>query len=117
MPNTSKSSIITDPSAPPEWIKPHPGEMLREEYLAPLTMSASELARQLGVPANRVTAILNGDRSVSADTAWRLARFWNTSPDYWMNLQKTHDLSKAWIENGSQIERDVTPRNQENEAA
>jgi addiction module HigA family antidote len=117
MPNTSQSSITIDPLAPPEWIKPHPGEFLREDYLAPLAMSASELARHLGVPANRVTAILNGNRSISADTAWRLARFWNTSADYWMNLQKAHDLSKAWIENGARIEREVTPRKQEDEAA
>ncbi len=110
MPITSKSSIIIDPTDLPLWVKPHPGDHLRDDYLAPLQMSAAALARALGVPTNRITAILNGARGISADTAWRLARFWGTTPQFWMNLQQSHDLSKAWIEDGSRIMRDVAPR-------
>src|SRR5215472_18062207 len=72
----------------------HPGEHLAEE-LKELSMSAAELARQLGVPTNRVTAILNGRRSISGDTALRLAHFFGTSPAFWMNLQTTYDLRIA----------------------
>jgi addiction module HigA family antidote len=110
MPSKSRSSITIDPFAPSEWIKPHPGEILREEYLEPLRMSASELARHLGVPANRITAILNEQRSVTADTAWRLARYWGTTAHYWMNMQQAHDLSKAWVESGARIAKEVSPR-------
>ncbi len=117
MPAESKSLIITDPYAKPECVRPHPGEHLREDYLAPLDMSASELARQLGVPTNRITAILNEQRGITADTAWRLARFWQTTAGYWMGLQEGYDLSKAWMENGDRITREVTPRKQEDEAA
>ncbi|MFA6219303.1 MAG: HigA family addiction module antitoxin [Erythrobacter sp.] len=109
--------ITTDPFALPQCVRPHPGEHLREDYLVPLGMSASELARQLKVPANRITAILNEQRSITADSAWRLARFWGTTADFWMNLQKSHDLSKAWLENGKKIEREVNPRRREDEAA
>ena len=110
MPATSKSSITIDPAAPPEWVKPHPGEHLREDYLAPLNMSAAALARSLGVPTNRVTEILNGERGISADSAWRLARFWGTTPQFWLNLQQSHDLSKTWIEHGNRIAIEVSPR-------
>lgn len=72
----------------------HPGEHLKEE-LATLGISASELARQLEVPANRITGILNGERSLTADTALRLAHWFGTSADFWLNLQKTYDLRIA----------------------
>jgi addiction module HigA family antidote len=72
----------------------HPGEHLAEE-LNELGMSASELARKLNVPANRVTAILNGQRSISADTALRLAHFFGTSANFWLNLQVLYDLRIA----------------------
>jgi antitoxin HigA-1 len=73
----------------------HPGEVLREEYLAPLGMSARALAKALGVPANRVTEIMRGERDVSADTALRLGRYFGTDPRFWLNLQAAHDLSVA----------------------
>jgi antitoxin HigA-1 len=106
----SKPSITIDPFASPEAVRLHPGEILREEYLAPLDMSASELARRLGVPPNRITAILNEQRGISADTAWRLARYWGTTAHYWMNMQQAYDLSEAWIANSKRIEREVSPR-------
>jgi antitoxin HigA-1 len=72
----------------------HPGEHLAEE-LNELGMSASELARKLDVPPNRITAILNRQRSITADTALRLAKFFGTSPNFWLNLQILYDLRIA----------------------
>ncbi|MGZ9810602.1 HigA family addiction module antitoxin [Pseudoroseicyclus sp. H15] len=73
----------------------HPGEVLAEEFLAPLKMSAAALARQLGVPANRVTEIVRGRRGITGDTALRLADVLGTTPEFWMNLQKTWELDVA----------------------
>jgi antitoxin HigA-1 len=73
----------------------HPGEVLKEEFMKPLGLSANALARTLRVPANRVSAIVNGDRGVTADTALRLARALGTTPDFWLNLQKQYDLDCA----------------------
>ena len=87
----------------------HPGEVLREE-LEELGLSANGLAKALGVPANRVTAVLNGERGVSPDTALRLARYFGTTPQLWMNLQKTWELRRAEIESGREIAARVTPR-------
>jgi addiction module HigA family antidote len=72
----------------------HPGEQLAEE-LHELGMSASELARKLDVPPNRITAILNGQRGLTGDTALRLAHFFGTSPQFWLNLQSLYDLRVA----------------------
>ena len=87
----------------------HPGEILSEEYLVPLELSASALARALGVPPNRVTEIVAGDRAVTAETALRLARCLRTTPEFWMNLQTAYDLRTAEIESTAVIERDVKP--------
>src|SRR3954466_3325029 len=77
-------------------LQAHPGEVLREEYLAPLGPSARALAKLLGVPANRLTEIMRGTRDVSADTANRLGRYYfGTDPRFWLNLQAAHDLSEA----------------------
>jgi addiction module HigA family antidote len=76
-------------------LRTHPGEVLREEYLVPLGLSARALAKVLGVPANRLTEIMRGTRDVSADTAIRLGRYFGTDPRFWLNLQAAHDLSKA----------------------
>lgn len=81
----------------------HPGEILREEYLRPLSMSASRLAAALGIPTNRITEILNERRAISADTALRLARALGTSPDFWLNLQKRFELRTAEIELGAKL--------------
>ena len=87
----------------------HPGEILREE-LETLGLSANALSRALGVPVNRITMILNGQRGVSADTALRLARYFGTTPQLWLNLQKTWELRLAEIETGHEITERVTPR-------
>jgi antitoxin HigA-1 len=76
-------------------VRTHPGEILKEEFLIPLGLSARALASALGVPANRVTDIMRGERDVSADTAIRLGRYFGTDPRFWLNLQTAHDLSKA----------------------
>ena len=72
----------------------HPGEHLAEQ-LEELGMSAAELGRQLGVPTNRITAILHGRRSITGDTALRLGHFFGSSPQFWLNLQALHDLRAA----------------------
>ena len=81
----------------------HPGEILREE----LGLSANALAKALDVPTNRITAILRGQRGITADTALRLARYFGTTPQLWQNLQKAFELRVAEIESGPQIEERV----------
>jgi antitoxin HigA-1 len=76
-------------------LRTHPGEVLREEYLLPLGLSARALAKQLDVPPNRLTEIMRGTRDVTADTAIRLGRYFGTDPRFWLNLQASHNLSKA----------------------
>lgn len=76
-------------------IHTHPGEILSEEYLQPLALSATRLAGEIGVPANRLSDIVRGRRGVTADTAIRLGRRFATTAQFWMNLQTAHDLSKA----------------------
>ena len=87
----------------------HPGEILRDELQA-LDLSASALSKALGVPVNRVTAILNGRRGVTADTALRLARYFGTTPRVWLNLQQAYDLRRAEIAVGQRIVERVQPR-------
>jgi addiction module HigA family antidote len=106
----SKSSITTSAVATPSRVTTHPGEVLTEEFLKPLGLSVNALAMALRVPATRMGAIVKGERAVTADTALRLARFFGTSPEFWMNLQAMHDLTKTKIESGLTIERDVQPR-------
>ncbi len=87
----------------------HPGEILADE-LTELGISATELARQIKVPANRISQILSGKRSITADTALRLGRWFGTGPKIWLNLQQTYDLDVAALEMGSDLEI-IEPRN------
>jgi addiction module HigA family antidote len=80
----------------------HPGEHLSEQ-LGELRMSASELARQIKVPTNRVTQILKGERAITGDTALRLGHFFGTSAEFWLNLQKTYELRIAEQQTGTAI--------------
>jgi len=80
----------------------HPGETLREDLEA-LGMSAAELSRQVRVPVNRITAILNGTRAITGDTALRFGRFFGTSGEFWMNLQKLYELRLAERAKGDEI--------------
>jgi antitoxin HigA-1 len=97
----------------PNRITAHPGEVLREEFLKPLGLSVNGLAAALRVPANRIGAIVKGERSVTPDTALRLGRFFGNSPEFWINLQAMHDLTRARIECGPVINRDIRPRSSE----
>jgi addiction module HigA family antidote len=106
----SKSSTTIKGAATPNRLTTHPGEVLAEEFLAPLGLSVNALAIALRVPATRMGAVVKGERAVTADTALRLARFFGTSPEFWINLQAMHDLTKARMQNGGAIERDVRPR-------
>ena len=87
----------------------HPGEILKEE-LDELEMSANALAEKLAVPGNRVSAILNGQRGITADTALRLSRYLGTTPEFWINLQKAYELRLAEVETGEKIAEQVQPR-------
>ena len=80
----------------------HPGEHLAEE-LGELGMSAAELARQLNVPTNRVTEILNGRRAITGDTALRLAHFFGTTAEFWLNLQNLYEIRRAQRKSGKSI--------------
>jgi len=86
----------------------HPGEILLEEFLKPLHMSQNELARRLGVPPRRVNEIVLGKRAVTADTALRLARFFNMSPQFWLGLQMDYELDVASDRAGKSIASEVT---------
>lgn len=79
-------------------VSTHPGEMLDEEFLKPLNMSARSLAKEIGVPANRLTELIAERRGMTADTAIRLARYFGGSAEFWMNLQSMYDLTKAVVE-------------------
>ncbi len=87
----------------------HPGEVLREDYLVPLGLSASALAKALSVPAQRINDIVREKRSVSADTAMRLARYFGGDARSWLNLQAAYDLRVAEIQNAKRIKREVAP--------
>ena len=88
----------------------HPGEILREELMKPLGLSINGLARSLHVPPTRTSEIVNGRRGISADTALRLARYFGTTPEFWMNLQAAHDLRVAEIAAGAAIRKNVKVR-------
>ena len=86
----------------------HPGEVLREDYLKELGMSANALAKALNVPAPRINDIVRERRGITADTALRLARYFDSSPQFWLNLQAMYDLRVAEIAVGKKIEREVS---------
>jgi addiction module HigA family antidote len=90
----------------------HPGEVLVEEFLKPLGISQVELAERIRVPFQRVNTIVNGRRGITPDTALRLARFFGTSPDFWLNLQQAWDLYDAQHSPGSETIEQVRPLKQ-----
>lgn len=102
----SKSRTITRPSK----IAPaHPGDVLREDFLKPLKMSVNRLALSLSVPATRMAEIVNGRRAITSDTALRLARFFGTTPEFWVNMQAGYELELAKDKLAAEIERTVRP--------
>src|SRR5271156_4904363 len=92
----------------PNW-RIHPGEILREEFLKPMSISSYELAKRLRVPAPRVNDIILERRGISADTAVRLSRFFGTSEQFWLNLQAAYEVSRVKAEHATEIER-IQPR-------
>jgi addiction module HigA family antidote len=87
----------------------HPGEILREQFMADFGLSANRLARGLRVPATRISEIVNERRGITLDTALRLARFFGTTAEFWINLQTAHDLDAARTSLQRRIEADVRP--------
>ena len=88
----------------------HPGEILYEEFLKPMNLSQNRLAMDIRVPARRINEIVLGKRSITPDTALRLARYFGTSERFWLGLQADFDLEKARRSLAGQIEREITPR-------
>ena len=88
----------------------HPGEVLFEEFLGPLELSQNRLARDIGVPPRRINEIVHGKRSVTADTALRLARYFGTSEGFWMGLQADFDLEEARRMLGDRLKKEVRRR-------
>jgi antitoxin HigA-1 len=105
----SKSAITIDQAVTDGLPPTHPGEILRDE-LAELGLSANAFAAKIKVPTNRITEILAGRRSITAETALRLGRFFGTSAQFWMNLQANYDLKAAAASSGKDIVRQVRPR-------
>ncbi len=111
MPTKSKSSIITkrydryEREVPPI----HPGEILREEFLVPLGLSANALAIAIGVPATRVNEIVNERRGITGDTALRLGRYFHMTAEFWMGLQGDFDLELVRYRSGKEIKQAVRP--------
>jgi antitoxin HigA-1 len=102
MPKTKKATHKLPPI--------HPGEILLEDYMKPLGLSAHRLAMALHVPATRVGEIVNGRRAITADTAIRLGRYFKTTPRFWLNLQTAYDLELIEDEALAQIESEVRPQ-------
>ena len=107
----SSTTIKEKMAKKPAMLPPiHPGETLREDLLAPLGLSANRLAIELHVPVTRINDIAHGRRSITADTALRLARYFGTSPQFWINLQANYDLEVASDALAAMIEAQVKPR-------
>ena len=87
----------------------HPGEILLDEFLRPLGLSQNQLARDIDVPPTRVNEVVNGVRPITIDTAMRLARYFDTTPDFWLNLQQRHDLVVAQRKLGPKLEKKIRP--------
>ena len=87
----------------------HPGEQLREEFMKPMSLSAYRLAKDIGVPISRIQAIIDERRTITGDTALRLARYFGTTPEFWLNMQRDYELERAEIDVGAEIMRKVRP--------
>ena len=92
---------------------PHPGEVLRKEYLEPLGITGNKLALALHVTAPRIAEIVTGKRGITTDTALRLAKCLNTRPEYWLNLQMQYDIAAVQKTIGERLEREIRPINKQ----
>ncbi|MBF0280817.1 MAG: HigA family addiction module antidote protein [SAR324 cluster bacterium] len=86
-----------------------PGDVLSEEFLKPMKITQSQLAKDICVPANRVSQIIHGKREITADTALRLGKYFGIEPEFWLNLQVRYDLKITQLKVGGKIEREVKP--------
>ena len=103
----SKSATTTDTA---DWLKnPTPGDILLEDFLKPIAMSQTALARAIGVPPRRINEIVLGKRAITADTDLRLARYWGLSEGFWLGLQIDHDLEERRRQLGDELQK-ITPR-------
>lgn len=107
MPMTSRSQITTRKLQSSKLPPIHPGEVLLEEFLKPFGISQYRLAKEIRVPPRRINEIIHGARSITADTALRLARYFRTSPAFWLNLQTRYDLEVQTDKSGGRIEREI----------
>jgi addiction module HigA family antidote len=106
----SKSAITIESIPPGEWLhNPTPGDILFDEFLKPIGMSQTALAKAIGVPPRRINEIVLGKRSVTADTDLRLARYWGVPEGFWLGLQTDHDLMKRRRELGVELKK-IRPR-------
>jgi addiction module HigA family antidote len=106
----SKSATIADAGSPEDWLKnPTPGDILLEDFLKPLGMSQTALAKAIGVPPRRINEIVLGKRAVTADTDLRLARYWGLSEGFWLGLQMDFDLMEQRRKMGAVLAK-ITPR-------
>lgn len=112
MPTKSRLSITTDPELEEGAPMPplHPGEMLREEFMKPLGLSANALAIALRVPVTRISEIVRERRGITADTALRLAQYFNMTPEFWMRLQMDYDLENTGAAQQTVIRDEIRPR-------
>lgn len=108
---TSRSSTITDAVERGDAVLAPipPGEILLEEFMKPLGVSQNRLARDIDAPVSRISGIVKGERAITADTALRLAKFFGTTPEMWMNLQTDYDLRAARRASGQDIDKRVRP--------
>ena len=97
-------------SPEPAFLCPPPGSILQKEYLVPLRISASDLAGQIGISTNSVDALLKAEISVGVELSLRLARFFSTAPDFWVQIQLDHDMEQARYKIGEDIRQEITPR-------
>jgi len=112
MPTRSRLSITTRNELKEGALMPalHPGVMLREEFMKPLGLSANALAMALRVPVTRISEIVRERRGITADTALRLARYFNMTPEFWMRLQMDYDLESASADQRAVIHKEILPR-------
>ena len=101
----------TEPAGEPEHVRRSPGEILREDFMQPLSISINQLSRDLSVPPNRISEIVNGKRSITADTALKLQRYFGIEAQFWLNLQTEFDLRMLKRKIWSDIELRIIPVN------
>jgi len=110
MPMMSKSLITTRGKAMTKKLDPiTPGDVLLEEFLKPMELSQNQLAKEIHVPANRISQIIHGKREITADTALRLGRYFGIEPEFWLNLQVRYNMKIARDHVGNQIETEIKP--------